>query len=281
VFLSCLQRKDRLFITIKVKDCADADVRLFAEGRLSFKGTVGKKNYAMELDLFGAIKPDNSTIDARTSAISITLIRAEAGDHWPRLTKDSSKNHRIGLDHSRYIDQDDEEEQQQQKDLQKLKDELDSVGKKTEEEEAEDEMAAMMTQAYQVMFYAVVVCGWAFVLLGGAVTWLGGGEPWATVGEIAMFLQLGGWVSSLCCWLRVRARDWRWLSTDADVSCYFPCCVLMLCGLPSLWHAAAVCPVGAGECALRHRVDVSPPHVCAGARAVVHQLGAAAATGTS
>lgn len=183
-----------MFVTIKVKDCKDADVRLFAEGRLSFKGTVGEKNYALELDLFGKIKPDDSTIDAKPSAISLTLIRDEAGDHWPRLPKDSSKNNRIGLDHALYIDQDDEEEQQQQQDLQRLKDELDSVGKKSEEEEAEDEIAAMMTQAYQVMLYAVVICGWVVVLLGGTVSWLTGGDSWAAVGEIALFLQLGGWV---------------------------------------------------------------------------------------
>ena len=189
-----LQRKDRVFVTIKVKDCKDADVRLFAEGRLSFKGTAGEKNFALELDLFGKIKPDDSTINVQPSAIAITLVRDEVGDHWPRLPKDTSKNNRIGLDHSLYIDQDDEEEQQQQKDLQRLKDELDSVGKKSEEEAAEDEIAAMMTQAYQVLLYAVVTCGWLFVLLGGAVTYLIGGDSWSAVGEIALFLQLGGWV---------------------------------------------------------------------------------------
>eukprot|EP01043_Picozoa_sp_COSAG02_P059208 COSAG02_NODE_7505_length_2982_cov_2.082206_1_plen_239_part_00 len=194
VLCAGLQRKDRVFVTIKVKDCKDADVRLFAEGRLSFKGTAGEKNFALELDLFGKIKPDDSIINVQPSAIAITLLRDEVGDHWPRLPKDTSKNNRIGLDHSLYIDQDDEEEQQQQKDLQRLKDELDSVGKKSEEEEAEDEIAAMMTQAYQVMLYAVVTCGWLFVLLGGAVTYLSGGDSWSTVGEIALFLQLGGWV---------------------------------------------------------------------------------------
>lgn len=189
-----MQRKDRVFVTIKVKDCEDADVRLFAEGRLSFKGSVGNKNYALELDLFGKIKPDDSIIDVKPSAIAITLIRDEAGDHWPRLPKDSAKNNRIGLNHALYIDQDEEEEEQQQKDLQRLKDELDSVGKKSEEEEAEDEIAAMMTQAYQVMLYAVVICGWLVVLLGGAITWLSGGDSWGAVGQIALFLQLGGWV---------------------------------------------------------------------------------------
>ena len=104
-----VQLKDRVFVTIKVKDCRDADVRLFAEGRLSFKGTVGEKNYALELDLFGKIKPDDSTINVQPSAISLTLVRDEVGDHWPRLPKDTAKNNRVGLDHSVYIDQDDEE----------------------------------------------------------------------------------------------------------------------------------------------------------------------------
>jgi hypothetical protein len=46
------QRKDRLLITIKVKECTGADVRFFAEGRISFKGCgVGGKEYGIELDL--------------------------------------------------------------------------------------------------------------------------------------------------------------------------------------------------------------------------------------
>ena len=127
----CLQRKDRLLITIKVKECKDADVRLFAEGRISFKGSSnaqGEKHFAMELDLLGAILPDVSVTEVKTGGIALVVMKAETADHWPRLIKDSSKNNRISVDFARYIDQDDEEREQQKADLQKLKDELDGVG---------------------------------------------------------------------------------------------------------------------------------------------------------
>jgi prostaglandin-E synthase len=120
-----------LFITIKVKECKDADVRLFAEGRISFKGSStaqGEKHFAMELDLFAGINPDLSVTEVKTGVIALSVIKEESGDHWPRLIKDGSKNNRISVDFARYIDQEDEEREQQQRDLQKLKDELDGVG---------------------------------------------------------------------------------------------------------------------------------------------------------
>ncbi len=49
--LAWAQRKDRLLIRIKVKNCADADVKFFAEGRISFKGTSRDSTYSLELDL--------------------------------------------------------------------------------------------------------------------------------------------------------------------------------------------------------------------------------------
>lgn len=128
-----MQRKDRLLITIKVKECKDADVRLFAEGRISFKGSSIAKTgleavFAVELDLFGAISPDVSVTEVKTGGIELTVVKKETADHWPRLVKDSGKNNRISVDFARYIDQDDEEREQQKADLQNLKDKLDGVG---------------------------------------------------------------------------------------------------------------------------------------------------------
>ena len=49
--LAWAQRKDRLLIKVKVKNCIDADVKFFAEGRISFKGTSRDSTYSLELDL--------------------------------------------------------------------------------------------------------------------------------------------------------------------------------------------------------------------------------------
>ena len=54
-----------------MKDCADADVKLFAEGRVSFTGTAGDKAYALELDLYGGIKPDESRTDKRSGGVAL------------------------------------------------------------------------------------------------------------------------------------------------------------------------------------------------------------------
>ena len=196
---SASQRKDRLFITIQVKDCADADVKLFAEGRVSFTGTAGDKAYALELDLYGGIKPDESRTDKRSGGVALTVMKAEAGDHWPRLGKEK-KNNRVRVNFDLWQDQDKEEEEEKAAELQKLKDELEGVGKddsgKTEEEKMEDEAYELMMKMYQLLLYACCAVAWLYVLLRALLDLLAGGDVWESVGHVALFLQLTGWVRS-------------------------------------------------------------------------------------
>ena len=58
----------------------------------------------------------------------------------------------------------------------------------------EDEAFAMMMQAYQVMLYMVIAFAWVYVLLRGGISLLSGGDAWAAVGDVALVVQLGGWV---------------------------------------------------------------------------------------
>ena len=182
-----------------MKDCADAEVKLFAEGRVSFTGTAGDKAYALELDLYGGIKPDESRTDKRSGGVALTVMKAEVGDHWPRLGKEK-KNNRVRVNFDLWQDQDKEEEEEKAAELQKLKDELEGVGKddsgKTEEEKMEDEAYELMMKMYQLLLYACCAVAWLYVLLRALLDLLAGGDVWESVGHVALFLQLTGWVRS-------------------------------------------------------------------------------------
>ena len=43
------------------------------------------------------------------SAVDIVVAKAESGEHWPRLTKESSKFHWLSVDWNKWIDESDEE----------------------------------------------------------------------------------------------------------------------------------------------------------------------------
>ena len=115
----------------------------------------------------------------------------------PRKRK---KNKRVRVNFDLWQDQDKEEEEEKAAELQKLKDELEGVGKddsgKTEEEKMEDEAYELMMKMYQLLLYACCAVAWLYVLLRALLDLLAGGDVWESVGHVALFLQLTGWVRS-------------------------------------------------------------------------------------
>ena len=87
------QRKAKLLISIDLIECRDVEVQLFAEGRLSFKGTVttnsngvvGEQAYALELDLLHRIDLADSSHQSKT--LSVDLIVAKADTQVVRLSQ--------------------------------------------------------------------------------------------------------------------------------------------------------------------------------------------------
>jgi len=71
------ERKDRLFITIEVTDCADAKVDIQDEGKLTFKGTGGTEKAAYECSL-QLLKGVNAKARGRPYAAAGLGYRAQA-----------------------------------------------------------------------------------------------------------------------------------------------------------------------------------------------------------
>ena len=106
------QRKDRLLVMIKVKDCTDPQVKFFAEGRVSFAGMGGdgtgdKHHYAVELDLAKPIKPEESSFTTRPNGVDLLVTKAVREGYWDELTQ-GDKNHRIATDWDRLTNEEDE-----------------------------------------------------------------------------------------------------------------------------------------------------------------------------
>lgn len=88
------QRKDKLYLTIDVQDVASPKVDLTNDGghgKLSFRGSAGGNDYALDVTFNKEINPEESKISATARHIFMVVAKSGSGPYWPRLTKDSSK----------------------------------------------------------------------------------------------------------------------------------------------------------------------------------------------
>ena len=106
------ERKDKLFITIDVPDCADAKVDIAEDGKLTFKGTGGteKQQYEVALELLKPVNSKDSKIAITPRNIFLIVQKTESGPYWGRLLAGKGKPpHFVKLDWSRYKDEDEED----------------------------------------------------------------------------------------------------------------------------------------------------------------------------
>lgn len=126
------QRKDKLYVTLDVQD-VQADPKIVVDndetekvGKLTFDGVaVGaegeKKEYSLSLTFYKEVNREESKVHISPRHIFLVLVKAEPGEHWPRLTKDSGRHlSHIKCDWDKWIDEDDEEEGKDQFDMSKL-----------------------------------------------------------------------------------------------------------------------------------------------------------------
>ncbi|XP_025094473.1 prostaglandin E synthase 3-like isoform X2 [Pomacea canaliculata] len=107
--LEWAQRKDRVWITVKLENCKNPIYEL-KENTFYFKGKGGTDNadHEVSVELFGEIDPAKSTCSRGDRQMIYTLIKKDpSASFWPRLTKESKKFHFIRTDFSRWRDEDD------------------------------------------------------------------------------------------------------------------------------------------------------------------------------
>ncbi|CAL5219392.1 g1216 [Coccomyxa viridis] len=124
------QRKDVIYLTIDLQDVRDPKIDISNDatskhGKVSFKGegkshATGdeKHQYALDIELFGEVSPDESKYSV--SGRKIVLVVAKAGntdEHWPRLLQSKDKQNNITVDWDKWVDEDEEDEAAPNKDF--------------------------------------------------------------------------------------------------------------------------------------------------------------------
>eukprot|EP01060_Flectonema_neradi_P030131 TRINITY_DN4307_c0_g3_i1.p1 TRINITY_DN4307_c0_g3~~TRINITY_DN4307_c0_g3_i1.p1 ORF type:complete len:167 (+),score=43.25 TRINITY_DN4307_c0_g3_i1:47-547(+) len=111
------QRKDRLFVTIELKDTKNLNVT-FAEDKISFsvegvRAGAESAKYETELELFGKINPEESYYRATDQKVEIVGMKKESGPHWDKLLTQPMKLTKAWLttNWSLYVEEEDEEEE--------------------------------------------------------------------------------------------------------------------------------------------------------------------------
>merc|ERR1712131_66900 len=73
------------------------------------KKSPNKKQYRNELDLYGKVDIKSCGYQEFGRSVKCLLPRKEAGEYWPRLTKEKQKIHWLKVDFARWRDEDDDE----------------------------------------------------------------------------------------------------------------------------------------------------------------------------
>jgi len=112
-------RTDKVFIAFEIEDAENVQV-CFEEQKITFscqraeiqpdgKKSAKKKQYRNELDLYGKVDIKSCGYQEFGRSVKCLLPRKEAGEYWPRLTKEKQKIHWLKVDFARWRDEDDDE----------------------------------------------------------------------------------------------------------------------------------------------------------------------------
>jgi len=110
------QRKDKLYLTVKLENCKDPSVDLKSNS-LHFKGKGGTGNtdHEFSMEFNKDINVEDSKYGSNGREILFTLPKTEeAQGFWPRLLKDSKKVHYLKTDFDKWRDEDDSDVDEQE-----------------------------------------------------------------------------------------------------------------------------------------------------------------------
>jgi hypothetical protein len=102
-FMWC-QRSDRVYVTIKVADCKG--LTFGGEGH----GMCGQREYALDVQLAGALVPEECCWFVSGPNVRLRLQKAKVGPYWGGLLAGKRKMAQLKVDWSSWLDEDEENE---------------------------------------------------------------------------------------------------------------------------------------------------------------------------
>ena len=112
-FMWC-QRSDRVYVTIKVADCTDAEVNVTPDMVFTFSGTghgmCGRREYKLEAELGAAVVPEECCWFASGPSVRVRLQKANVGPYWAGLLAGKRKMPQLKVDWASWLDEDEENE---------------------------------------------------------------------------------------------------------------------------------------------------------------------------
>lgn len=106
--------KNFVYLTINVPDVSKDNLKLDLQPtKLSFSGTSGtlKRDYAIELELYGEIDTAESKVNHTAKNVELKLQKKELKDeYWPRLLKEARRLHFLKTDFDKWVDEDEQDE---------------------------------------------------------------------------------------------------------------------------------------------------------------------------
>jgi len=104
------QRKDRVFLTVELRDIKNEKVEWLSPSELKFSGTSDGKAYGCTINLFADSNIEESKWNVSGLHMQFNLKKKE-DTFWKRLTKEDKKYTHIAVDWSKWVDEDEEEEE--------------------------------------------------------------------------------------------------------------------------------------------------------------------------
>jgi hypothetical protein len=106
--------KNFIYLTISVPDVPRENLKLDLKPTgLSFTGHSDtlKKTYHVELEFYAEIDPAESKVNHSARDVEMKLRKKELNEsYWPRLLKDTKKQHFLKTDFDKWVDEDEQNE---------------------------------------------------------------------------------------------------------------------------------------------------------------------------
>lgn len=111
------QRADKLFLTIELEDCKSPEIKLEKE-KLYFKGrsdsiqqNADHCEHEVTIEFYKPINVGDSKYSVRARGTEFVIIKEDTNCWWPRLLKNSAKQHWLKVDFPKWKDEDDSEDE--------------------------------------------------------------------------------------------------------------------------------------------------------------------------
>lgn len=110
------QRADKVFLTIELEDCKNPNINL-ESNKLYFKGKsdsiqqdADHSEHEVTIEFYKPINVKDSKHSVRARGTEFVIIKEESS-WWPRLLKDSTKQHWLKVDFPKWKDEDDSDDE--------------------------------------------------------------------------------------------------------------------------------------------------------------------------